>query len=406
MKPGGLSTKDIMGLEAEYIAQTFQRHPVAWVRGEGCRLYDQEGRAYLDFFSGHAVMNLGFGHPAQQAAMRDQLGRLVHTGNLFYLEPQVRLARLLVEKTFGDKVFFSNSGSEIVELAIKLGRKWARRQRPGEDRYEILTLQGSFHGRTYGALSATGQDKMHQGLAPLLPGFKYVPFNDPGLMAAAISGQTCAIMAEPVQGEGGVHPGSPDYLRELRQLCDQHGLLLIFDEIQCGLGRTGYFNAYDHYQVVPDVLLLGKALGGGLPLSALITRNEIAAAMAIGDHGSTFGGNPVAAVGGLSLGEQLAEPGFLKHVRETGEHLGAQLSGLVKEFPGRVLSARGRGLMWGLELADHGPLAVAQALAAGLVLNNTAGHTLRFLPALTIEQKDVDEALATVKQVLRQLPWG
>jgi acetylornithine aminotransferase/acetylornithine/N-succinyldiaminopimelate aminotransferase len=291
------NSQEVISQEAVVMAKTFNRQPVVWVRGEGCRLWDKEGKAHLDFFAGHAVMNLGYGHPAQAAAMQAQLKALVHAGNLYYLEPQVELAKLLTEATFGNKVMFSNSGAEIVELAIKLARKWARRERPEEQRFEILTMKGSFHGRTFGALTATGQEKLHLGIEPLLPGFKYVPFNNFVGAASGITNRTCAIMLEPVQGEGGVTPADKKYLLALRNLCDQNHLLLIFDEIQCGLGRLGTRNAYEWFGVTPDIMLVAKPLGGGLPISALVTRADVASALQVGDHGSTFGGNPVAAAG-------------------------------------------------------------------------------------------------------------
>lgn len=401
MKPELPDTAAIMREEAAYLAQTFSRQPVAWERGQGCRLTDREGKIYLDFFSGHAVMNLGFGQPEQLAAMREQLERLVHTGNLYYLEPQIRLARLLVEHSFGERVFFSNSGAEIIELAVKLARKWG--SRAGGRRHEILCLNGSFHGRTFAALSATGQAKYHEGLEPLLPGFKHLPPDDLEQMRSAVTPETCAILVEPVQGEGGVRPLAAAYLKGLRALCDERKLLLMFDEIQCGLGRTGRFHAYEHFGVEPDVLLLGKPLGGGLPLSALVTRNDVAGAMHVGDHGSTFGGNPVAAAGGCVLLEHLTRPGWLDSVRQVGQFLGEQLDGLAREFPALVAAHRGLGLMHGLELKQPGAEAVKKALAAGLVINCTAVNVLRFLPALTVNRAEVEEAAAILRRVLAQL---
>ncbi|MCD4813037.1 acetylornithine transaminase [bacterium] len=385
------------------IAKTFNRQPVVWQKGFGCRLTDSEGTECLDFFSGHAVMNLGYDHPAQMAAMQAQLKSLVHTGNLYYLAPQVQLAQKLVDVTFGDKVLFANSGAEIVELAVKLARKWARREQPPEAQYEIITLRNSFHGRTFGALSATGQDKYHKGIDPMLPGFKHVPINNFATTASAITNKTCAIMVEPIQGEGGIHLGTQKYLRDLRGLCDRNRLLLIFDEIQCGLGRSGYMNAYEAFGVQPDVLLLGKPLGGGFPLSALITTETIASALELGEHGSTFGGNPVAAVGGVVLLGELAKPGFLESVREKGAYLGEQLAILAKTYAANCVDVRGIGLMWGMELKEKGPEVVRQALAAGLVMNCTAGNVLRFLPALIITKQEIDEALKILEKVMEKV---
>jgi acetylornithine/N-succinyldiaminopimelate aminotransferase len=397
------STPDVMSQESHYIAKTFNRQPVVWERGEGCRLWDKDGKRYLDLFSGHAVMSLGYAHPAQLAAMRDQLDRLVHCGNLYYTEAQVELARRLVEASFGEKVLFANSGAEIVELAIKLARKWARKHQPGEDRYEIIAVKGSFHGRTYGALTATGQDKYHQGLEPMLPGFKHVALNNFVAVASAITNRTCAVLIEPLQGEGGIHAADPKYLQSLRQLCDQNHLLLIFDEIQCGLGRLGVRHAYEWSGVTPDVLLLGKPLGGGLPLSALVTRQDVSAALQVGDHGSTFGGNPVAAAAGIVLLAELAKPGFLDRVRETGEYFGGKLAALAAAHPKVVKEARGVGLMRALELKVPGGEAVKLALDAGLVINCTATKVLRFLPPLILGPAEVDEAVAVLDQILAEL---
>lgn len=397
------NSQEVISQEAAVMAKTFNRQPVVWARGEGCRLWDKEGKAYLDFFAGHAVMNLGYAHPAQTAAMQAQMAALVHTGNLYYTEAQVELAKRLTESTFGNKVLFSNSGAEIVELAIKLARKWARRERPDEQRFEILTMKGSFHGRTYGALTATGQEKLHQGIEPLLPGFKYVPFNNFVGAASGITNRTCAIMLEPVQGEGGITPADKKYLQALRNLCDQNHLLLIFDEIQCGLGRLGTRNAYEAFEVVPDILLVAKPLGGGLPISALVTRAEVASALQVGDHGSTFGGNPVAAAAGCVLLAEVARPGFLENVKSTGEYFGKKLAELGEKHPGLVKAVRGLGLMWGMELSHSGPEAVRAALGKGLVINCTAGKVLRFLPPLIVGRSEVDEACQILDAVLAAL---
>jgi predicted acetylornithine/succinylornithine family transaminase len=398
-----ISGQEIVRSGTSCLARVANRFSVVWERGEGSRLWDREGRKYLDFFSGHAVMNLGYAHPAQYPAMHTQMERMVHAGNLYYMEPQVELARRLVQATFGDRVLFANSGAEIVELAIKVARKWARQKGSTEDRFEILTMRGSFHGRTYGALSATGQEKHHQDIGPMLPGFKYAPLNNFVAAASAISNRTCAIMLEPIQGEGGIYPAEKKYLRKLSELCHRNNLLLIFDEVQCGLGRTGYLNAYEMTGVIPDVLLLGKPLGGGLPISALVTREDIAAVLKVGDHGSTFGGNPVAAAAGCGLLSELAKPGFLQGVKKTGAYLGGQLDALAKTCPQKIIGVRGAGMMWGMELKERGPEMVQRALEQGLVINCTAGNVLRFLPALTIGQAEVDEACKILKGILKEL---
>jgi acetylornithine/succinyldiaminopimelate/putrescine aminotransferase len=271
-----------------FIADTIDRYPVVWERGAGSRLYDAEGKEYIDFFTGHGVLALGYGHPEQQAAMQAQLARLVHTGNHFHLEVQGRLAAALCGASFADKVFYANSGAESVELAIKLARRCKRRQDRNAPA-EVLCMAGSFHGRSYGALSATGQEKYRRDMGPMLPGIGHVPFNDVAALEAAVGPATAAVLLEPVQGDGGVIPATPEFLQAARARCDRYGALLIFDEIQTGLGRCGETFACQGYGVFPDVLLLGKPLGGGLPLSALLTTEPVAAVLGHGDHGSTFG---------------------------------------------------------------------------------------------------------------------
>ena len=264
-------------------------------------------------------------------------------------------------------------------------------------------MKKSFHGRTYGAISATGQDKLHKGITPLLPGFKYIPFNNFVAMASAINNKTCAIMLEPIQGEGGVNFADKKYLKQVRELCDRNKLLLIFDEIQCGLGRTGHLHAYEYFGVIPDILLLGKALGGGLPLSALVTRKNIASALEIGDHGSTFGGNPVAAAAGLALLEELSRPGFLEQVREMQAYLEEKLKQLASKYPKKILELRGIGLMWGLELKGKAEAVVTLALEKGLIVNYTAGNVLRLLPPLVVGKEEIYEACSILDKVFGEL---
>lgn len=401
-----MNQQEIIQTENRVMAHTFNRFPITFTRGDKTTLWDADEKSYLDFFSGHAVMNLGYNYPEQMKAMQQQLKQLVHTGNLYYLEAQVSLAQLITENSFGEQVLFSNSGAEIVDLAIKLARKWARQQDNKDDRFEVLTVRGSFHGRTYGALSASGQDKLHQGIEPMLPGFKYVLRNDFTSVAAAITNKTCAIMIEPIQGEGGIYPTDTTYLKKLRELCERNELLLIFDEIQCGLGRTGSLHAYEHYQVQPDIMLLGKPLGGGLPLSALVTTKKIATALTLGDHGSTFGGNPVAASGGCVLYRQLLKPKFMEHVKCSGQYLGEKLHQIAENYPGLVKETRGQGLMWGMEVTAHGPAIVQKALELGLVINCTAGCVLRFLPALIITPEDIDQMGKLLDKAIKSVLAG
>lgn len=390
---------DTIDLCQSLIADTIDRYPVVWARGAGSRLYDAGGKEYIDFFTGHGVLALGYGHPEQQAAMQAQLARLVHTGNHFHLEVQGRLAAALCGASFADKVFYANSGAESVELAIKLARRYKRRHDRNASA-EILCMAGSFHGRSYGALSATGQEKYKKAMDPMLPGIGHVSFNDAAALEAAVSYTTAAVLLEPVQGDGGVIPATPEFLQAARALCDRYGALLIFDEIQTGLGRCGETFAYQECGIVPDVLLLGKPLGGGLPLSALLTTEKVAAVLGHGDHGSTFGGNPVAAAGGQVLLEALGKPGLLENVRERGALLREELEKLRAAPPRLVKEIRGRGLLLGMELSGDARGVCERALAAGLVINNPVGNVLRFLPALTIPEEDIREGCRRLGRVL------
>lgn len=382
-----------------FIADTIDRYPVVWERGAGSRLYDAAGKEYIDFFTGHGVMALGYAHTEQLAAMQSQLGRLAHTGNHFHLGPQALLAEALCGASFADKVFYANSGAESVELAIKLARRYKRRHDRNASA-EILCMAGSFHGRSYGALSATGQEKYKKAMDPMLPGIGHVSFNDAAALEAAVSDTTAAVLLEPVQGDGGVIPATPEFLQAARALCDRYGALLIFDEIQTGLGRCGETFAYQECGIVPDVLLLGKPLGGGLPLSALLTTEKVAAVLGHGDHGSTFGGNPVAAAGGQVLLEALGKPALLQGVRERGALLREELDKLRAAYPGLVKEIRGRGLLLGMELTVDARGVCERALAAGLVINNPVGNVLRFLPALTIPEEDIREGCRRLGRVL------
>lgn len=384
-----------------FIADTIDRYPVVWERGMGSRLYDSGGKEYIDFFTGHGVLALGYGHPGQQAAMQDQLARLVHTGNHFHLAAQGRLAAALCGPGFAERIFYANSGAEIVELALKLARRF-RRRRDCMGAADILCMAGAFHGRTYGALTGTGQEKYKRDMGPMLPGIGHVPFNNIASLEAAMSDTTAAVLLEPVQGDGGVIPATPEFLQAARALCDRHGALLIFDEIQTGLGRCGEFFAYQGYGITPDVLLLGKPLGGGLPLSALLTTTPVAAALGHGDHGSTFGGNPVAAAGGLVLLEELGKPGLLEGVRARGLLLREELEKLRAAHPHHVREVRGRGLLLGMELAGDARTVCERALEEGLVINNPIGNVLRFLPALNIPEEDLREGCRRLGEVLQE----
>jgi acetylornithine/N-succinyldiaminopimelate aminotransferase len=380
---------DLQQLERDHLVPAYARMPVEFVRGEGALLWDAEGTEYLDFQTGLAVNSLGHAHPAVIEAIRDQAERLVHVGNLFYSEPSLRLAKRLAESSLGGKVHFANSGTEANEAALKLARK-ARQQGT------IVSVHRGFHGRTYGSLSATPQESKQAPFAPLVPGFVAVEPTAEAI-TAAVDERTAAVILEPVQGESGVYELADDVLRAARDACDAHGAALIFDEVQCGLGRTGTLWAYQHSGVVPDLLTTAKALGGGLPIGALITGERLADVFAAGDHGSTFAGGPVQCAAGLAVLDVVDDEAFLARVRELGEHL----RHAVAELPG-VGEIRGRGLMIAFELVDGGaPDMVARALRdERLVLNATGPTTVRLLPPLIIDRAHADDALQRLARLL------
>ncbi|MGI9952597.1 acetylornithine transaminase [Moorellaceae bacterium AZ2] len=396
-----MTNAEIMALGQQYVMHTYARYPIALVRGEGLKVWDADGREYLDFVGGLAVNSLGHCHPKVVAAIREQAGKLLHCSNLYWIQPQVELARLLVENSDLDKVFFCNSGAEANEAAIKLARKYAKLHK-GEDCYEIITMRRSFHGRTLATLTATGQEKFQRGFEPLPAGFRYVPFNDLEALQEAVNSQTCAIMLEPVQGEGGVYPAEPDYLQAVGELCHKEGILLIFDEVQCGLGRTGYLFAYQYYGVQPDIMTLAKALAGGVPIGAMLAKEEVASAFAPGDHASTFGGNPLAAAAGVAALRALLEEGLVENARQQGEYLREQLQSLAAEFP-QIVEVRGRGLLVGMEIDGPADEIARVCLERGLLVNSSHGRVLRFLPPLTVKQEEIDAALAILKGAMKDL---
>lgn len=386
----------------QVLIHTYRRFPAAMVRGEGCRLWDENGKEYLDFLSGIAVCVLGHCQPEVTRAIRNQAGELVHVSNLFYTRPQIELAELLVRNSFADRVFFANSGAEANEAAIKLARIYSA---PGK--YEIISLLGSFHGRTLAAVAATGQPHFHRGFEPMPEGFINAEFGNLQALEALISPQTCAILCEPIQGESGVRPLSQDYLQGIRALCDRHGLLLIFDEVQTGLGRTGTLFAHEQLGVTPDIMTLAKALGSGLPLSAMLTTEKIAAAFTPGTHAATFGGNPVSCAAGVVVLRQLLAPGFLEAVRDTGAYFMAELQGLAGKFPQFASGARGRGLLLGLTLTEkgiaHGAEIVNRMFERGLIINFTGNQVLRFVPPLIVTRNDIDTLIRELEAVFAEL---
>ncbi len=382
-----------------YLMHTYARYPVSIARGRGCLVYDLEGRESLEFVAGIAVNVLGHCHPDLVAAVQKQAQHLFHASNLYLTEPQVKLAASLVQNSFADKVFFCNSGSEANEAAIKLARRYAQ-EKFGPDRYEVITMLNSFHGRTMGALTATGQEKLHKGFAPLLPGFQYVPFNDLDELDKAVSRHTAAVMLEPVQGEGGVRVADRTYLRGLRDLCRERDVLLIFDEVQTGMGRTGTLFAYEQLGITPDIMTLAKGLGGGLPIGACLATAEVAAAFTPGTHASTFGGNPLACAAALAVLRVLLEGGVLEASRRIGEYLAKGLMDCKASLPRAVTDVRGLGLLQGMELSVEGAPVVHECLRRGLLINCTMERVLRFVPPLIITQAEVDRLFDVLIPVL------
>jgi predicted acetylornithine/succinylornithine family transaminase len=394
-----MNSETWMMLSEKYVAHTYARYPIVLVKGKGTRVWDVEGREYLDFVSGLAVCNLGHCHPKVVRAIQHQAEKLIHVSNFYYTEPQIQLASLLCQHSFAKKVFFCNSGAEANEGAIKLARKYAKEKGEG-DRYEIITMERSFHGRTLATLTATAQEKFHKGYSPLMPGFKYVPFDDAEAVRKAIDSKTCAIMVEPVQGEGGVNCPSEGYLKALREICDEKGILLIFDEVQVGMGRTGKLFAYEHEGVEPDLLTLAKSLAGGVPIGALLIKNEIAESFGPGDHASTFGGNPLATAAGVAALTAILEEGMLENCQKVGEYFLSRLEEVKKKTP-FVQEVRGKGLILGMELKMEGSSIVKEMMKKGFLINCTMGNVLRFLPPLIVTKQEVDQMLEALEEVFK-----
>ena len=384
--------------DARHYLPVFKRYPLILDHGDGVYLYDSEGRRYLDFLAGIAVNVLGHAYPPLVAAIAAQAARLIHCSNLYYTAAQAEAAERLTALSGLDKAFFANSGAEANEGAIKLARKYGYRRDPRKT--TIITATASFHGRTLATLTATGQPKYREGFGPLPEGFRYVPYGDGDALAAAMDGNTCAVLLETVQGEGGVHVPTRDYLGRVRQLCDAHGALLILDEIQSGVGRCGSFFAYEAFGIRPDIVTLAKGLGGGVPIGAFCATDAAAAAFTVGDHGTTFGGNPLACAAANIVMDTIAAPDFLHHVRVMGDYLRAGLDRLRAAYPQHVRDVRGLGLMQGLELHHDGRAVVDACLHEGLIINCTAGNVLRFVPPLIIEREHIDTLITTLHAVL------
>jgi predicted acetylornithine/succinylornithine family transaminase len=380
------------------IFQTYNRYPVAIVKGKGAKVWDQKGREYLDFLSGIAVCNLGHCHPAIVKAVQSQLKKLIHVSNFFYTEPQAELASLLTKHSFADRIFFCNSGAEANEAALKLARKYSL-ERGNAKRFEVITMHYSFHGRTFATLSATAQKKFHKGFEPLLTGFRYVPFNDIGALKKTISRNTCAVMLEPIQGEGGVNCPSDGYLKEVRRICNENDLLLIFDEVQVGIGRTGKMFAYEHYHVKPDIMTLAKALAGGFPVGAMLANKKVARSFTPGSHASTFGGNPIVMAAAIAVIRTLLQGDILQNCRHMSDYFMEGLSALKQKFPSLIKEIRGKGLILGMELRIDGNNIVRKCLAKGIIINCTLDRILRFLPPLTVKKSEIDTCLKVIGKI-------
>jgi len=395
--------KELIEDSEKYLMNTYKRYPVVLRKGRGCRVYDVRGKEYLDFVGGIAVNVLGHCHPRVVVALQKQAQRLIHVSNLYHIEPQIGLARLLVESSFADKVFFCNSGAEANEAAIKLARKYSR-DHFGEGRYEIISALNSFHGRTMATITATGQKRFQEGFEPLLPGFRHVPFDDIKVLSDSLDGRTCAVMLEPVQGEAGVRIPSGDYLKEVRRLCHEREVLLILDEVQTGIGRTGRLFAYEHYDIEPDIMTLAKGLGGGVPIGAMLAGDRVAASFVPGTHASTFGGNPLATKAALATVETVLEDGIiLEECRRKGGYFLGKLHTLKEEFSGIIADIRGMGLMIGLELTRDCSSIVDACLERGVLINCTAGNTIRFTPPLIVTEQEIDTVVNILKDIFGRL---
>ena len=388
-------------LTEKHVAQTYGRYPIALIRGKGTKVWDKNNKQYLDFVSGLAVNNLGHCHPAVVSAIKKQADKLLHVSNLYHIEPQSQLAEQLTLLCFADKFFFCNSGTEAVESAIKLARKFSFDQGHPE-RTEIITMQNSFHGRTLGALSATAQKKYHTGFQPLLQGFNYVPFNNIQAVKKTISKKTCAVLVEPIQGEGGVNIPHPSYLKELKSLCKNNGILLIFDEVQTGFGRTGSLFAHQLFKTKPDIMTVAKALGGGAAIGALGATKRVMNSFVPGTHAATFGGNPLACAAALASLKVITRKGFLKNTLEIGAYFIERLQELEQENP-IVKNVRGKGLILAIELKKPGGEVVVECMENGFLINCIRQNVLRFLPPLNVTRKDINSLMPVLQKSLIRL---
>ena len=396
-----MNKQEVVETDKQYYMPVFNRYDIVLSHGAGPYVYDNEGKKYLDFLAGIAVNVLGHAHPKLVAAIAEQAGKMIHCSNIYYTEVQAILVKKLAAMSGLDKVFLANSGAEANEGAIKLARKYAKTLNP--NKVEIISAQNCFHGRTLATLTATAQPKYQEGLEPLPGGFKYVDFNDIEALKAMVSEKTCAILLEPIQGEGGVNMPDENYLKQVRQLCDEAGVVLILDEIQTGMGRTGTMFAYQQYGILPDIVTIAKGLGGGVPIGALIASDKIAAAFHSGDHGSTFGGNPLVCAAANAVLAEIEQAGLLKNAQQTGAYLQNALVKLMEKYPAIITEVRGKGLMLGAQLTIGGRDIANSCLEEGVIINCTAGNVLRFVPPLIIQPVHVDEMIAVLDKVLSKI---
>jgi len=393
-------TEQLLATGRKLLINNYGRAPIVMSHGEGCVLWDVDGRRYLDMTAGIAVCILGHGHKGLAEAISEQAARLHHTSNLYFIEAQIRLAEALAKRAFAGKMFFCNSGAEANEAALKLARRYQAVVRGKPQRVEFISFEKSFHGRTMGALSVTGQEKYRKGFGPMVGDVRFIPFGDADAARAAITDRTCALIAEPIQAEGGINLPPPGYLQELRRLCTERGAVLIFDEVQTGIGRTGTFYAFEKEAMVPDIVTLAKGLAGGVPMGAMLANDEVERAFEPGTHASTFGGNPLACAAALYVQQAMDDQNLLTQCKEVGAHLGSALSRLAERRRPKTRGSRGRGLLQGLVLDGEAAPVVQKARERGLLLSVAGGSVVRFAPPLVVSKDEIDEAVAILDAIL------
>lgn len=393
-----MTTQETIELFNKYVISNYNRLKRVIVKGKGSYMFDADGNKILDMFPGWAVSGIGHCHPKVVQAIQKQASQLIHIDNTFYSEPQGQLAKLLSERAFGGKCFFCNSGAEANEAALKLARLHT-----AQGKYKYITAEGSFHGRTFATVTATAQPKYHEGFMPLLPGFVYVPYNDIAALEAAFSDEVAAVMVEPIQGEGGINVATPEYLETIRRLCDEHQAVMILDEVQTGMGRTGRWFAYQHYNVIPDIITMAKALGGGVAIGAIMANEELASSLVPGKHASTFGGNALACAAAIATIEAIEEENLLKNAVELGQYTVDKLNQLAQKYTAVIDHVRGKGLMIGIQLNSPGSEIVSKCLEKGLRINCTHDTVLRFMPSMTATKQEIDEAVEIIDTVLTEI---